>query len=305
MPAYNASGTIVETLGYVLSNLLESDEVIVVNYGSKDDTAEICRDIDPRIKVVTIDNSGPAKARNRGIKEATGELIAFCDADDVWLPGKLEKQKKLFQENDDLGLCFSDYQIVDKDGNIIIPSAVQNRQLPLEHSLASMLKTNPVMTSSAVVPRKILNEIGGFPQSYSEKLKIHLATEDYQTWLAIAERYKVVMVPEVLAGYKQLESGLFLNRYKSAEASLEVLGMRIKLMREIAARNPDKISQTELRNTLAEIYFRASYNDREAGYYKHSALNIIKSIANQPSRMKSYVTFAYLPVHFLKSFAKS
>ncbi|HEY9859784.1 MAG TPA: glycosyltransferase family A protein, partial [Candidatus Obscuribacterales bacterium] len=89
IPAYNAETTIQETVKSVLEQSLQDFELIIVNDGSTDNTLQVLDRIsDPRIKVFSYPNAGAAVSRNRGFAQATGELIAFLDADDLWTPKK-------------------------------------------------------------------------------------------------------------------------------------------------------------------------------------------------------------------------
>ena len=93
LPAYNAESTILEAVDSVLSQTDVELELIVVNDGSTDSTLEMLSALsDPRLTILSGSNTGPAAARNRGIKRARGDLIAFIDADDIWLPGKVTNQ---------------------------------------------------------------------------------------------------------------------------------------------------------------------------------------------------------------------
>src|SRR5262245_23003010 len=92
IPTYNSARFVIDAVESALAQSYPSLEVIVVDDGSSDDTQERLGPWEGRIKYFYQPNSGPAKARNRGIKEARGDLIAFLDADDQWLPEKLNKQ---------------------------------------------------------------------------------------------------------------------------------------------------------------------------------------------------------------------
>jgi len=300
IPAYNAAKTICATLDSVLASIESHDEILVIDDGSQDETAQVSKNLDSRIKVHTIENSGPAKARNYGINIAKGELIAFCDADDLWKPNKLPVQRQRFAENSSLGLCFTDYQIVDPDDNILTASAIKDRDLTNKPTLFSMLQTNPVCTSSAVAKRAALVEIGCFPDTWSEKLQLHLAGEDYEAWLAIAERYSLEMVPEVLLSYRKMPDSMFSQSADNLQASTALLERRVALIERTAKRNSEKISLKQMNFALSEIYFRNAYNTRLNGNYLYSAKLLVRSILRTPTRAKSYLALLKLPLQVLK-----
>lgn len=95
IPAFNAESFLGEALDSVLGQTARPTEVIVVDDGSTDGTRALVRRYSDAVRLVTQDNGGAARARNVGARQATGEWLAFLDADDVWLPEKLEKQLRL------------------------------------------------------------------------------------------------------------------------------------------------------------------------------------------------------------------
>jgi len=99
VPVYNAEKYIAQALDSLISQTLPPDEIIVVNDGSTDGSAEVVASFASRVKLVSQENSGTANARNRGLQESTGDLLAFLDADDFWDPRKLASQKAVLDSN--------------------------------------------------------------------------------------------------------------------------------------------------------------------------------------------------------------
>src|SRR3954454_10267286 len=114
--AYNAARTVGATLDSVLAQSFEDFELIVVDDGSTDDTADVveARD-DPRVTCVRTENAGVSVARNRALGRASGAYVAFLDADDMRQPTKLEQQHRALSERPDVGFCFATTQFVDDD----------------------------------------------------------------------------------------------------------------------------------------------------------------------------------------------
>ena len=102
IPAYNAEDTIAETLASVLSQTLLPDEIIVVDDGSTDHTAKVAAAASSSIRVIGQTNRGPAAALNMGVKLATGDLLSFIDADDLWERDKLAIQTRALAEQTEL-----------------------------------------------------------------------------------------------------------------------------------------------------------------------------------------------------------
>src|SRR5262245_53259028 len=92
IPCHNAAAYLRSSIDSVLAQTVPPREILVIDDGSTDESATVAMSYAPRVRVVKQTNRGPASARNRGIEEATGEWIAFLDADDVWRPQKLERQ---------------------------------------------------------------------------------------------------------------------------------------------------------------------------------------------------------------------
>ena len=107
VPAYNAERYVARALESVLEQSRPPDEIIVVDDGSTDGTAAVLESYGSRLRVVHQENSGPAAARNRGIRMATGEIICFQDADDEWHRDKLAKQLVLLEARPEVGICIT------------------------------------------------------------------------------------------------------------------------------------------------------------------------------------------------------
>ena len=100
IPAYKAAGFIRQTLRSVYAQTEQDFEIVVVNDGSPDNTAEVLeQETDPRLRVITQPNGGECAARNRGVREARGVYVAFLDSDDAWLPDHLELARRFFEQH--------------------------------------------------------------------------------------------------------------------------------------------------------------------------------------------------------------
>ena len=104
IPSYNLGRLLTQAIDSVLAQTVVPSEIIVVDDGSTDDTQVRLEPYSGRIRCIRQGNRGVSAARNRGIREASGQLIAFLDADDVWHPRKLELQLAAFEDRPDLGL---------------------------------------------------------------------------------------------------------------------------------------------------------------------------------------------------------
>lgn len=182
MPAYNASNYIQEAINSVIAQTYTNWELIIVDDGSTDATSSIIVDYsnrEGRIKCFYQENGKQGKARNLGISKASGSYIAFLDADDLWMPEKLEIQLQEIKEKN-VDLVFSDSYIFNND-NVFDRSRKMNTLNQIfkgEEALKLFLIGNRIPTLTVLVKKERIEFVNGF----TEKKEIPLA-EDYHLWL--------------------------------------------------------------------------------------------------------------------------
>ena len=201
IPLYNKAPYIKKALESVFAQTFKDWELIVVDDGSSDDSATICekfikeasQTIHNTLYIIHQTNSGVSAARNNGVAQASGEYIAFLDADDWWEPTYLEKMAQLIEDYPEAGLYACNY-VYYKPGKTRV--AVSNIatgyfNYPKAYYEAGAM---PVWTGATMMPRRVFDEMGGFP------LGIKLG-EDFLLWAKIAMQYKVAFLNEPLAWY--------------------------------------------------------------------------------------------------------
>jgi glycosyltransferase involved in cell wall biosynthesis len=206
VPAYNAAGTIGETLDSVLAQTYANLEILVIDDGSTDATVPIVQTFarrDQRIVLMRKANGGVASARNHGLVASSGDFVAPVDADDIWHPTKLEKQMAvMLNGGPELGLVYTLYRAIDKNGDVLWSSPPR---FFTGWVLSQLLFVNFVGNASSLLFRKTAAlEAGG----YEPRLRSAGAEgcEDVLLQLRIASRYQFGCVPEYLVGYR-LRSG--------------------------------------------------------------------------------------------------
>jgi glycosyltransferase involved in cell wall biosynthesis len=208
MPAYNSEPTIGDAVASVLGQSDRDLELVVVDDGSTDATADLVASFgDPRIRLFRQENRGAAAARNAAIGAATGRLVAFIDSDDLWLPDFLESMRRRFDEIDGLGLCYTDAWVLDPaSGRIGTATAMEWQRPPAEPPddpaafLLELLERNFIFTAT-VVRRSVFDEIGVFDKDLR-------AAIDYEMWLRIAARgYRIAALPGLHAVYRRDRPG--------------------------------------------------------------------------------------------------
>ncbi|MBF2064698.1 MAG: glycosyltransferase family 2 protein [Calothrix sp. C42_A2020_038] len=214
IPAYNAEIFIARTLESVISQTYNNLEILVVDDGSKDTTAEIVESFiqrDNRITLLQQQNAGVAAARNLAISKSTGEFIAPIDADDIWHPQKIEKQVQCFLEsNDNVGLVYNWSVLIDEQDEIfgIYDPKHYFTYLTVEgNAYPALLYTNIVGNGSVPLIRRVCFEKVG---NYNCELRQQNAQgcEDWDIYLRIAEFYEYRVVPQFLVGYRQVQDSM-------------------------------------------------------------------------------------------------
>lgn len=224
IPAYNAEKFIYRTLESVLCQTYKNIEVLVINDGSQDRTAEIVQSIaqkDSRVILLQQENAGVAAARNLGIDKSIGEFIAPIDADDIWYPQNLEKQVRcLLQAEPSVGLVYSWSIDINEEDKLTGDFRAAN----IEGDVFTTLLCHNFLgnASSTLIRRSCVEKIGG----YNTQLKAQNAQgcEDWDFYLRIAEHYQFKVVPEFFIGYRKVAntmSGDYKKMAKSHELMLK------------------------------------------------------------------------------------
>jgi glycosyltransferase involved in cell wall biosynthesis len=185
IPAFNAARTITSTVESALRQSLTSLEVVVVNDGSTDATAEIVGGMDdPRVRLVTQANRGLPAARNAGIAASRGAYVAFLDSDDLFLPDFVQLGIDALRARSRPGFAYTDAYVLDEaSGRIRETSAMAQFDPPIPppqgsaEFLIALMRINFVYVST-IVPREVLTAVGGFNESLT-------SCEDYDLWLRI------------------------------------------------------------------------------------------------------------------------
>jgi glycosyltransferase involved in cell wall biosynthesis len=209
IPTYNRSEMLKQAIDSVLAQDFDDFELIVVDDGSTDNTPEILDAYKDKIVYCRQDNKGVSAARNRGIHLSSGELIAFLDSDDLWLPGKLSCQVDFFNSHADALICQTQETWV-RNGRRVNPKNRHQKESGMiyERSLALCL----VSPSAVMMRKRLLDRVGNFDENLP-------ACEDYDLWLRISCRFPVhlIDIPLIVkrGGHKDQLSGAHgLDRFR-------------------------------------------------------------------------------------------
>lgn len=211
IPAYNAEDLIGETLETVVLQSYENLEILVVDDGSTDGTVAVVEDWcvrDRRIRLIRQGNQGVCGARNAGIEAASGDYLAFLDADDLWHPEKIRRQVRCFEEGGEhLGMVYSLSLIIDMEGRLVREGRL--RTTVEGDVFLALLEGNFMGNGSSVMVRAdCAREVGGYTDAISPEEQ---NLTDWEFYLAVAERHAVGLVPEFDVGYRQVEGSFSKN----------------------------------------------------------------------------------------------
>lgn len=210
IPCYNARRYVDATLRSVAAQQWPDIEVIVVDDGSTDGSAQHIEAAHPSVRVLRQPNQGVAAARNAGIAAARGDWIAFLDADDLWLPGKLAAQFELLGRSAGARMAYTAWHVWTSQAPT--PSAEESAEFERQRGARSwdgpsgwiypqLLLDCEVWTTTVLAERSLLDELGGFDAG----LRIG---EDYDLWLRASRLTPIMRVPQPLALYRMHPSSI-------------------------------------------------------------------------------------------------
>jgi len=278
VPAFNVAGTLPATLNALLAQTFHDFEIIVVDDGSTDATADILKTYQdtPDFRVITQRNRGLAGARNTGIAEARGMFVGFCDADDIWSPGKLGAHIAHLQDAPYVGVSYSGSALIDDDGHAM---GIFQRPRLKDITAAHIFKRNPIGNGSAPVIRKtVFDSIAYRPAAETKRDwyfdETFRQSEDIECWMRIALKTNWVFegIPGDLTHYRISPGGL-------SAATEEQLASWERMVDKLAQQSPKFFAKhTKAARAYQFRYLaRRAISDKDTG----RALDLIKQSLKQ------------------------
>ena len=208
------------TIKSILDQSINYDlEVIVVGDGHQQDVSDHLSAVkDPRLQYFFVEHCGyPAKGRNLGISKAKGNIIAFCDDDDLWLPGKLEKQLRVLETYKDIILCCTNRNSIDSVGNYIAKYDLKYK--PARATKTNLLFYNYVTYSTVIARREAVLRAGGFIDDPAYR-----AVEDYHLWLKMAALGDIYFLNQPLVSYRVHQNNISKSLSEGTRKVIKVYG---------------------------------------------------------------------------------
>ncbi len=245
IPAYNTSKYIAKCIESALCQTYRDLEIIVIDDGSTDNTANIVQSFAPKVILLTQSNQGPSSALNSGLKIATGDYIALLDSDDYMLPEKIDKQVEYLNHQPNYGLVYTDGVWIDEKENVIKDSFNEDtfrEGYIFKELFLNMFVSGPTM----MIPRSVIRPVGFFDPKCRE--------QDYQMALRIAYHYPIGYLDEKVYVYRWHDLNSSKKSYVMAESDLFAL---LSVINSCPGAE-EIVGQETFRKRLAEVYYRAA-----------------------------------------------
>ena len=270
IPAHNAERDIADAVRSVLDQTCPDFEIIVVDDGSSDGTLAALQPFGSRVRAHSQQNAGVSAARNAGALLATGEWLAFLDADDLWMPAKLQHQLALATP-----MSFTDRLNIGARGDLPV---LQSESTPMRGGdifVALMRESNFITTSSVMIRKDVFDALGGF----SPELR---TAEDWDLWLRVAARHEIGFVPEPLVQYRLQPGSLSRSYARINHDRTEVISRALALPR---GRTLDWMTRRQI---WAETYRTNGWDAGRSGARREALAGYARAALSWPLSVAPY-----------------
>lgn len=199
IPTYNREKTICRAVDSIISQTYKNIEIVVVDDGSVDDTLKLLEVYGGNVRVIRQCHKGANAARNRGIREAKGEYIAFLDSDDEWLPQKTYIQMDYLEKKGGQ-VCYCAYKLI-SDKTQIVPDIYTDEERYGSNLNVILSQHNVIGTPTLMIKKSVLEDVGLFDESMQR-------LQDYELCIRIAKKYKIGYIPQVLVNAYYMEKSI-------------------------------------------------------------------------------------------------
>jgi glycosyltransferase involved in cell wall biosynthesis len=276
IPVYNRADLLPRSIESALAQTCPTREIIVVDDGSTDGSAEAASRCGGSVRVIRQANQGVAAARNAGIRAASSEWVAFLDADDALLPQAIESNLACAAAHPEADVIYGDAIVVDSGGRA--EGLFLDGKPPAEGWVFDRLLNSGFINCSAVmVRRQALLDVGLFRAGMRH-------AEDYELWLRLARLCEFAMVPEPIAVYYRQPCGLSLNHLGMARGEVRICE---ELLRQPLTAGQRGSVRCRMARNLFDIAWELRNNDPAAAVRAS-----LKSVQMNPGRAASWKLLA-------------
>lgn len=309
-----------------MEQIYQSIEIIIIDDGSSDDTRSVVKAFGSPVRYIYQSNAGVSAARNRGIKEARGEFIAFLDSDDYWFEWKLEAQIKLMRLMPDVGMIWTDMEAVEPNGKVLspaylrkmysnhqrrkietfcthggmlsglsdkLPSKIAGRPFYYGYIFSEMMLGNLVHTSTTILRRTRLDAVGGFDESLKG------SGEDYEFHLNTCYHGLVAFIDAASIQYRVGDA----DQLTASPYGEDIACNNLKTVQKWLDKGRDKISLSpmQIRNHVASCYEWVGGEKYLAGDFWGARMAQLESLRLRPWQPWLWLHFAY---HLMPAFLR-
>lgn len=277
IPTYNCLDYLPKAIGSVLQQTHQDIELIIIDDNSNDGTSTYLASIDDdRIITFSTLGVGAPQARNLGIEKATGEFIAFLDADDFWFPEKIERQLEFHQRYPEMAMSFTNYEHLTEDYEVIVDcfsywSQFQNREeqfINIDNPLEFIIENNVIGTSTVMVKADVFSQT----DSFNADIKYG---EDWELWLRMSENHQIGVLNSVEVGYLMRATSVTQTEDLKLRnlASIETILQRYQnnSQRWNVPQSSFKVAKARILEGYAD-YYRGLQQNRQAIVYSFRSL---------------------------------
>lgn len=303
IPVYNSAAYVKDAVRSALDQDYERKEIIVVDDGSTDSTPAILKSFADQIIVLTQNNAGPGAARNRALEHAKGAYIAFLDADDMWVPGKLRLQIEYLERWPEVGVVYSKWLLwhADPEGDFLLPQLTPlNNRATIVPQDSGWIYTNllfecRLLTSTVLLRRAIMQQVGLF----NEEL---LRGQDYDYWLRLSRVTRIHKLDHELALYR-IHGDNIAVKYPNHNYELMIVEKNVSRW-GLTGPEGRTVSKNQLERHLGQLCFSFGYWHCKRGTYRIARNAFWKSLRYQPNNWKSWMYFVLCVSRSLAGLAK-
>jgi glycosyltransferase involved in cell wall biosynthesis len=309
IPAFNRESFVGSAIESALAQTVPADEIIVVDDGSTDRTAEIARSYSVPVRVISIENNGagPSRPRNVGIQAATSQYITLLDSDDFLEPTVLERHKWIIANHPDVGLICSNYYTVafgpDINRRRLRNEASVVQGLKKEHLADSTYRIrsnvayraycggNFIKTPATTIPKSVWKQVGGFDETLR-------TSNDYDFFIRILATHDIVYVDVPLHTVVYHDGNISAANLGQTFREEHYLNFIRVLMRELRSERGSQ-ARKELRKAISTCLLDLAYGYCHAGQYNESLRTYFQAWVRAPLDLSALWGITRLPIHWL------
>lgn len=285
VPTYNCESFVGDAIDSVLRQGERATEIVVVDDGSSDDTLKVLAGFGERVRVFRQENAGPAAARNRAVREARGDYLAFLDGDDLWLPGHA-KLLDYIERVPDTRVIYGDWAVwrPREDGTYEAPDIPTPTGEPAVDAAGSgwvysrLLFDSIIHIIAAVIHRSVFDAVEGFDETLR-------TGSDYDFWLRVSRRFPVVKLGWPVAVYRHNHASVTYtlraedNAYRLLKRALDTYGLS-----DDAGHRVDAVSAERRLSELAFMHGYRHFWGGDAGIARQA---FARSLSHRPWQPKA------------------